>query len=92
MSLFKVRDLWTTKCGKDEVFESSSLLIADIRGQNFDDIIVGSHSGYLRIFNPQLDLEAEEYGTFKAIDQLIEIQLEEPILQIGVGKLVSQVS
>ncbi|XP_014288392.1 protein PTHB1 isoform X2 [Halyomorpha halys] len=89
MSLFKVRELWTTKCGKDEVFEISSLLIADIRGQSFDDIIVGSHSGYLRIFNPQLDLEAEEYGTFKAIDQLIEIQLEEPILQIAVGKLVS---
>lgn len=89
MSLFKVRDLWSTQCGKDELFDCNSLLASDILGQNYDFIIVGSHSGCLRIYSPQFVSQSEEYGNFKPIDLLIEIQLDQPILQLAIGKFVS---
>lgn len=89
MSLFKVRDLWSTKCGKDEIFDQGSLLVANISGDGGENIIVGSHSGCLRIFNPQLDFESGNHEQFKPIDLLIEVQLEQPILQLAVGKFVS---
>ena len=89
MSLFKLKDLWSTQCGKDETFESNGLVIADFFGFGVDCIIVGSQNGLLRIFNPQPDLGNSEQSGFKPTDLLIETQLPHPILQVSVGKLVS---
>nr|CAD7410442.1 unnamed protein product [Timema poppensis] len=85
MSLFKVRDLWSTQCGVDETFDRSSLCLANIGGPS-DKIIVGSHSGFLRVFQPSIGGELSGY---KATDLLIETHLQHPILQVAAGKLVS---
>ncbi|XP_039292520.1 protein PTHB1 [Nilaparvata lugens] len=92
MSLFRARELWATQAGGDvtESFDSASLLLVDLRGkQTNDSIVLGSHSGVLRIYDPQSgDLEGNG-GDFKATDLLLETQLAEPILQLAYGKLVS---
>lgn len=88
MSLFKSRDIWSYQCGEDETFDNSSVVVADIRNRGEDCIVVGSHAGYIRIFQPQSDAESDSLD-YKAIDLFIEIQLENPILQVAVGKLVS---
>ncbi|PSN52233.1 Protein PTHB1 [Blattella germanica] len=89
MSLFKVRDLWTAQCGEDESFDQSCIIISNLGGR-CDKIIVGSHSGYLRLYEPSLErLEDGKMVGYKATDLLIEMLLPHPILQIGVGKLVS---
>uniref|UniRef100_A0A1B6CDQ0 Protein PTHB1 n=1 Tax=Clastoptera arizonana TaxID=38151 RepID=A0A1B6CDQ0_9HEMI len=88
MSLFKIRDLWSTQCGKDEIFGSASIEVADITiSQGCECIIVGSLNGILRIFQPHSDVN-KDMG-YQAIDLLLEFQLPQPILQVVVGKLVS---
>lgn len=95
MSLFKARDWWSTQCGTDEDFDQGCLLLANIDDEPSitDKIIVGSHSGYLRIYRPSPDKgEDEEAATgagFKPTDLLIEKQFNQPVLQLGVGRLVS---
>ena len=89
MSLFKARDLWCTQCGEDETFDQTCIITTNL-GDRYDKIIVGSHSGYVRIFQPSVELL--EDGTmhgYKPTDLLIEMHLPQPVLQIGVGKLVS---
>ncbi|XP_075220052.1 Bardet-Biedl syndrome 9 [Lycorma delicatula] len=88
MSLFKSRELWVTQCGKDETFDCNLLLLVDLRGKGCESIIVGSHNGLLRIYNPQSDPEIDSLE-FRPTDLLIEIQLPHPILQLAFGKLVS---
>nr|CAD7578040.1 unnamed protein product [Timema californicum] len=85
MSLFKVRDLWSTQCGVDETFDRPSLCLANIGGHS-DKIVVGSHNGFLRVFQPSAGGELSGY---KATDLLIETHLQHPILQVAAGKLVS---
>ncbi|XP_054289615.1 protein PTHB1-like isoform X2 [Macrosteles quadrilineatus] len=88
MSLFKSRELWSTLCGKDEHYDNGCMVVTDILSQGFDCIIVGSHSGFLRIFQPQPDTEIDPQG-YRATDLLLEMQLPSPILQVDFGKLVS---
>lgn len=88
MSLFKTQDLWTTQCGKDEIFDTTSIAVADVGiSQGCECIIVGSQNGFLRIFQPHLDIQINV--EYKPIDLFIETQLSQPILQVVVGKLVS---
>lgn len=89
MSLFKARDLWWAQCGDNETFDQASIFTANL-GSRCDKIIVGSHSGYLRVFEPSVELL--EDGTIngnKPTDLLIEMQLPQTVLQISAGKLVS---
>uniref|UniRef100_A0A1B6MD26 PTHB1 N-terminal domain-containing protein n=3 Tax=Graphocephala atropunctata TaxID=36148 RepID=A0A1B6MD26_9HEMI len=88
MSLFKSRELWSTFCGKDESFDDKCMIVADVLGQGFECIVVGSHSGFLRIFQPEPDSECDAEG-FRPTDLLIETQLHQPVIQVAVGKLVS---
>ncbi|XP_014245601.1 protein PTHB1 [Cimex lectularius] len=90
MSLFKVRDLWSTRCGQNEVFEQSSLHVADLNGEGADHIIVGSHHGILRIFSPFSEPpEAADEKGFAPTDLVIEIDLAQPIIQIATGRFMS---
>ncbi|XP_063308140.1 protein PTHB1 isoform X2 [Pelobates fuscus] len=88
MSLFKARDWWSTTLGENEEFDQGCLCVADVdnSGSGHDKIIVGSYSGFLRIFSPH-PLKAGE--GIQAEDLLLEVQLRDPILQVEVGKFVS---
>ncbi|KAM8967038.1 protein PTHB1 [Pelodytes ibericus] len=88
MSLFKARDWWSTTLGEKEEFDQGCLCVADIEnsGSGHDKIIVGSYSGFLRIFSPHA-LKAGE--GVQAEDLLLEVQMRDPILQVEVGKFVS---
>lgn len=89
MSLFKARDLWSAQCGEDEIFDHTSIITSNL-GSRCDKVIVGSHSGYLRVFQPSfVRLEEDKTIGYKPTDLLIETHLPQPILQISVGKLVS---
>jgi hypothetical protein len=89
MSLFKARDLWCAHCGDNETFDQTCIFTANL-GSRYDKIIVGSHSGYLRVFEPSIELlEDGKVNGYKPTDLLIEMHLPHPILQINVGKLVS---
>ncbi|XP_018426780.1 PREDICTED: protein PTHB1 [Nanorana parkeri] len=88
MSLFKARDWWSGSLGENEEFDQGCLSVADVdnSGSGQDKIIVGSYSGYLRIFSPH-PLKAGD--TIQAEDLLLEVQLRDPVLQVEVGKFVS---
>uniref|UniRef100_A0A8C5K108 Bardet-Biedl syndrome 9 n=1 Tax=Jaculus jaculus TaxID=51337 RepID=A0A8C5K108_JACJA len=88
MSLFKARDWWSTVLGEKEEFDQGCLCLADVdnSGNGQDKIIVGSFTGYLRIFNPHPVRTGD--GT-QAEDLLLEVHLRDPILQVEVGKFVS---
>ncbi|XP_004677203.1 PREDICTED: protein PTHB1 [Condylura cristata] len=88
MSLFKARDWWSTVLGEKEEFDQGCLCLADVdnTGDGLDKIIVGSFSGYLRIFNPHPEKTGDRA---QAEDLLLEVHLRDPILQVEVGKFVS---
>lgn len=89
MSLFKARECWLTQCGIDECFDGKTLLVTTLNTE-YDLIIIGSHSGILRIYQPSL-LKSDKghIDGYKPTDLLIEKQLPHPILQISKGRLVS---
>ncbi|XP_008049390.1 protein PTHB1 isoform X3 [Carlito syrichta] len=88
MSLFKARDWWSTVLGEKEEFDQGCLCLADVdnSGNGHDKIIVGSFMGYLRIFNPH---PVKTGDGAQAEDLLLEVHLQDPILQVEVGKFVS---
>ncbi|XP_021061711.1 protein PTHB1 isoform X4 [Mus pahari] len=88
MSLFKARDWWSTVLGEKEEFDQGCLCLADVdnSGNGHDKIIVGSFTGYLRIFNPH---SVKSGGGPQAEDLLLEVHLRDPVLQVEVGKFVS---
>ncbi|XP_067018157.1 protein PTHB1-like [Acropora muricata] len=86
MSLFKARDWWATYAGSDEEFDQGCLCVANIdnNSSHFDKIIVGSYHGILRIYCPKPP-------SFKPDDLMLEVQLQQPILQVEAGRFVSGV-
>lgn len=88
MSLFRVREFWTTQNEDEEHFDQNSL-ITTILNTDSDFIITGSQSGVLRIFKPSCEVEENNISGFKAADLLLEKIFDYPILQIGCGRLVS---
>ncbi|XP_043544707.1 protein PTHB1 isoform X4 [Chiloscyllium plagiosum] len=86
MSLFKARDWWSTIVGEQEEFDQGCLCVADIDNSGNDKIIVGSYKGILRIYSPQ---PAKPGAALHPEELILELQLQDPILQVEVGKFVS---
>lgn len=88
MSLFKTREFWSTECDVDEKFDQNSLLI-DKFNLPTDFLVIGSHNGILRIFNPASHVVDGSIDSYKPTDLFIEKLFSTPILQLGCGRLVS---
>ena len=91
MSLFKAKDLWSTTCGEDDLFDCGCLKAANINSneENNDLIITGSYNGYLRIYNPKPLKDSKKVdNSFKAHDLVLEKSFNLPILQIETGRFV----
>lgn len=92
MSLFKVCSWWSAQCPDYESNYDSQLLHCcrfGIDDTEKDYIVVGSHSGYLSVFKPNATYdEDEQNASFKPTDQLLEIKLPCPIIQITSGKFL----
>uniref|UniRef100_A0A3B3VH65 Bardet-Biedl syndrome 9 n=1 Tax=Poecilia latipinna TaxID=48699 RepID=A0A3B3VH65_9TELE len=88
MSLFKARDWWSAALGEGEEFDQGCLCVGDVdnSGTGHDKIVVGSYMGMLRIFSPNAN-KLSDGGM--AESQLLEVQLQNAIIQVEVGKFVS---
>ncbi|XP_078253729.1 protein PTHB1 isoform X1 [Rhinoraja longicauda] len=86
MSLFKARDWWSTSVGEQEDFDQGCLCVADVDNTESDKIIVGSYKGILRIYSPN---PSKPGAAFQPEELILELQLQDPILQMEVGKFVS---
>lgn len=92
MSLFKVCTWWTSQCPDYESsYDLQSLHCCrfGIGEREKDYIIVGSHSGYVSVFMPNATNEDNDsLSGFRPTDQLLEIKLSHPILQVTSGKFM----
>ncbi|KAM9851598.1 protein PTHB1 [Aulostomus maculatus] len=90
MSLFKARDWWSTALGEGEEFDQGCMCIGDVdnSGSGHDKVVVGSYMGMLRIFSPHSN-KPSEGGQGSAEAQLLEVQLQNAVIQVEVGKFVS---
>ncbi|KAM4568531.1 protein PTHB1 isoform 2-T2 [Fundulus diaphanus] len=88
MSLFKARDWWSAALGEGEEFDLGCLCVGDVdnSGTGHDKVIVGSYMGMLRIFSPNANKLSD---SSPADAQLLEVQLQNAIIQVEVGKFVS---
>ncbi|XP_038566439.1 protein PTHB1 isoform X2 [Micropterus salmoides] len=88
MSLFKARDWWSAVLGEGEEFDQGCLCVGDVdnSGTGHDKVVVGSYMGMLRIFSPHADKSSEGVPVEA---QLLEVQLQNAIIQVEVGKFVS---
>ncbi|CAF0771550.1 unnamed protein product [Brachionus calyciflorus] len=94
MSLFKTRDIWSTSCDND-LFDQGCLKVGNVGAnkKSKNSIITGSYNGYLRIYNPNFDKDLKSSDTdsmFKAHDLICEVSFPSPIIQIDIGKFISQ--
>lgn len=92
MSLFKVCTFWTAQCSDYQSSYDAQLLRCCRFGSDKsekDYIVVGSHSGYLSVFKPNAIGDPEESFTgFAPTDQLLEVKLSNPIIQLSSGKFL----
>lgn len=94
MSLFRVCNWWSVQSSDLEANYDSQLLHCCRFGSNEqakDYVIVASHSGYLSVFQPntpQNDVIINTPG-YKPTDQLLEIQLPYPIIQLSSGGFIT---
>ncbi|EFA12827.1 Protein PTHB1-like Protein [Tribolium castaneum] len=84
MSLFKIRTFWSVHCEEDSSYDQNSLLVTKLNHES-DFLIVGSHSGILKVFKPSSD----NFKEYTPADLLIETILKEPILQLSCGRFLS---
>ncbi|KAH9416611.1 Protein PTHB1 [Dermatophagoides pteronyssinus] len=97
MTLFHLREFWSTNLGDDEEFDKLSICVANIDNEpdGFDKIIVGSFNGIVRIFkiilnnNNNDQIKTNEQNLFQISDQLLEVDFKNPILQIASGYLLN---
>uniref|UniRef100_A0A8C5BHZ7 Bardet-Biedl syndrome 9 n=1 Tax=Gadus morhua TaxID=8049 RepID=A0A8C5BHZ7_GADMO len=89
MSLFKARDWWSATLGDGEEFDQGCLCVGDVdnSGAGHDKVVVGSYMGILRIFSPHSSTTGAGAQS-QADQQLLEVQLQHPIIQVEVGKFV----
>ncbi|KAM8870312.1 protein PTHB1 isoform 2-T3 [Spinachia spinachia] len=89
MSLFKARDWWSAALGEGEEFDQGCLCVGDVdnSGTGHDKVVVGSYMGMLRLFSPHAKDKTSEGGPAEAL--LLEVQLQNAIIQVEVGKFVS---
>uniref|UniRef100_A0A8C9XYZ8 Bardet-Biedl syndrome 9 n=1 Tax=Sander lucioperca TaxID=283035 RepID=A0A8C9XYZ8_SANLU len=87
MSLFKARDWWSATLGEGEEFDQGCLCVGDVdnSGTEHDKVVVGSYMGMLRIFSPHAN-KTSEGALVEAL--LLEVQLQNAIIQVEVGKFV----
>ncbi|KAF5296664.1 hypothetical protein FQR65_LT10204 [Abscondita terminalis] len=87
--LWPCRPFWSILCDVDEKFDQNCLEISKINSEN-DRIIIGSHVGILRIYQPSFEIKQDGVpDDYQPSDLLIEKIFPEPILQISTGRLVS---
>nr|XP_046254883.1 protein PTHB1 isoform X2 [Scatophagus argus] len=88
MSLFKARDWWSAALGEGEEFDHGCLCVGDVDNSDtgHDKVVVGSYMGMLRVFSPHASKTSEGVS---AEAQLLEVQLQNAIIQVEVGKFVS---
>lgn len=92
MSLFKVRDWWSTCCGANENFDTNCLCIGNVSNHpsKTNQILVGSHSGMLRVYQPScLQQEDGSFEGYKPEHVLLECQMSQAILGLSFGRFVS---
>lgn len=94
MSLFRVCTWWSVQSSDLEANYDSQLLHCcrfGINEQEKDYVIVASHSGYLSVFQPNsIQNEANIAAPgYKPTDQLLEIQLPHPIIQLSSGSFIT---
>lgn len=76
----------------DESFDKACLCIGslDTDPSQCDKVLVGSHSGILRVHQPTCtQLEDGTFGGFRPENVLLEYQMAHPILQVALGYFVS---
>lgn len=86
MSLFKVRDCWSTTCGRGETFGCDALMVDDLFGTGDDNVIVGSLDGVLRVYGVHSSSASDL--RYSPSDLLVEVQMDCPVLQVSTGKLI----
>jgi len=84
MSLFQAREWWTHKPDQPEECSGGALVVANIDNdpRGGQKVVTGTFQGYLRIYTPK-------QAGYK-VEDLMEFQLDEPILQIEAGRFVNQ--
>jgi len=102
MSLFKAREWWSATAGYEEFHDIGCLCVGNIdnshsnegeglfykhlalhtRDVPIDKIVVGSYQGLLRVYSPRA-------GSFAPSHLMIEVNLDDPILQLALGPFVS---
>ncbi|PBC32457.1 hypothetical protein APICC_10079 [Apis cerana cerana] len=93
MSLFKTKEWWQTRCGANESFDRHSLMAAPLFGKerHHDIIVVTSHDGYLRMYDPSSQWidETKSPTNYKSTDLMIEMRVGDCIVDVKTGKFVS---
>lgn len=96
MSVFKVCHWWSIQTPETQAkFDSKSLHCCRLALNEFekDYIIVGSHTGYLCVYQPLLDTpDNDEEPDFKPSSVVLEIKLALPVIGIESGKFSSYVT
>ncbi|XP_031630232.1 protein PTHB1 [Contarinia nasturtii] len=96
MSLFKVCTWWSAQCPDFQSNYDAQLLHCcrfGVEENEKDYVIVASHSGYVSIFQPNATMtdeteDEEPTSGFRPTDQLLEIKLTDPIIQLSSGKFI----
>ena len=52
MSIFQIKELWSTTVGNSEEFDHNSICLGTIDNRGLIQVAVGSFEGILRIYNP----------------------------------------
>jgi len=83
MSIFEVKEWWSTVISNTEEFDTNSICVENIDNENppKNKLIIGSFSGFLRIYEPH-------FGNFKSDDLLFEKFYENSILQVSSGNFI----
>ncbi|KAL0249152.1 hypothetical protein GEMRC1_004385 [Eukaryota sp. GEM-RC1] len=86
MSLFSVKTFWHTSVPTNEEFAPNAICVGNVDNAEdcLEKVITGSLSGILRIHFPREEVEASTE------DLLLENDLENPILQLSLGRFIPQ--
>lgn len=81
MSIFQIKEWWSAKVGQDEEFQATHVCVANIDNESPEKLklIVGSFSGFLRVYLPTR-------REFKIEDQLYEQSFNDPIIELQTGQ------
>lgn len=84
MSIFQVKEWWSTTVGDNEEFDHNNIILANVDNDpsQEDKIVVGSFEGKLRVFRPN----SKKNNQYHVDDMIIEKNMGFPILQVGVGR------